>query len=42
MRKLFAFFIALVLVMPLLLAAQAVIASSSFILDRDFLYGFNR
>lgn len=36
MRKLFAFFIALVLVMPLLLAAQAVIASSSFILDRDF------
>ena len=36
MRKILALFMALILVVPLLLAAQAVASASSFILDRDF------
>jgi len=36
MRKLIALLMALIIVMPLLLAAQAVMAASTFILDRDF------
>ena len=39
MRKLFALLMALFLVMPLLLAAQAVVSASSFILDPDITSG---